>query len=226
MPARPRSTGCWPEVRAARSSCASRTPISSGPRASQSRRSSRTCAGWASTGPRVSTPAAITVRIDRPSGCTCIAPTPWSCCRRAPPITASVPPNSSRPIARPRSLPDVRRSTSAVAASISRDEARRRIDERREGGHPLSRARGQSRHRLQRSRSRRGALQHRGHRRSGPRALRRCSRVQLRRRHRRCADGDHACDPRRGSHLEYAATAAAVRGVRMAAAGRLRTCRW
>ena len=52
------------------------------------------------------------------------------------------------------------------------------------------------------------------------------SRVQLRRRHRRCADGDHARDPRRGSHLEHAAAAAAVRGVRMDAAASSRTCRW
>ena len=44
------------------------------------------------------------------------------------------------------------------------------------------------------------------------------SRLQLRRRDRRCADGDQPRDPRRGSHLQHAAAAAAVRGVRVEAA--------
>ena len=53
----------------------------------------------------------------------------------------------------------------------------------------------------------------------GARALRRHPRLQLRRGDRRCADGDHACDSRRGSHLEHAAADPAVRGVRLDAAG-------
>ena len=62
-------------------------------------------------------------------------------------------------------------------------------------------------------------LQHRGDRRSGDRALGRPARVQLRRRGRRCADGDHARDPRRGSHLEHAAAGADLPGARLHAAG-------
>ena len=53
----------------------------------------------------------------------------------------------------------------------------------------------------------------------GARALGRHARLQLRRRRRRCADGDHARDPRRGPHLEHAAAGAALRGVRLDAAG-------
>ena len=68
------------------------------------------------------------------------------------------------------------------------------------------------------SRPRRGHVQHRRHRRSGPRALRRPSRLQLRRRRRRCADGDYACDPRRGSHLEHAAAGAPLSRARFRAA--------
>ena len=45
------------------------------------------------------------------------------------------------------------------------------------------------------------------------------SRLQLRRRRRRCADGSDACGPRRGSHLEHAAADPAVRGARLHAAG-------
>ena len=69
-------------------------------------------------------------------------------------------------------------------------------------------------------------FQHRRHRRSGHRARRRHARLQLRRRRRRCADGDDACDPRRGSHLEHAAAGPAVRGARLHAAGASRTWRW
>jgi hypothetical protein len=49
-------------------------------------------------------------------------------------------------------------------------------------------------------------------------ALRQRGRLQLRRRDRRCADGDHARHPRRGSHLEHAAADPALRGVRLDAA--------
>ena len=45
------------------------------------------------------------------------------------------------------------------------------------------------------------------HRRSGHRARRRTSRLQLRGRRRRCPDGDDACHQRRGPHLEHAAAA-------------------
>ena len=49
----PRSTtGCWPAARAARSSCASRTPTASARRPRTSSRSSTRCAGWSSTGTR------------------------------------------------------------------------------------------------------------------------------------------------------------------------------
>ena len=113
------------------------------------------------------------------------------------------------------------RAAAEVCRALPRHPARRGAPpdrERRAGGHPLPRAR-RPRRRLQRRRPRRGALQHRRHRRSGARAVRRHPRLQLRRRHRRCADGGHACDPGRGSHLEYAAADPAVRGVRMEAAG-------
>ena len=53
----------------------------------------------------------------------------------------------------------------------------------------------------------------------GARPVRRHAGVQLRRRRGRCADAGDACGSRRGPHFEHAATGAAVRGVRMAAAG-------
>ena len=182
------------------------------------RASSRTCGGWGSTGTRASRPAATTARTGSPSGCTSTARTPWSCCRAARRITASAPPSSSKPIGRRRSPRAGRRSTSAAAATIPRDEARRRIED---GEKAVIRFRVPDgpRRRVRRRRARRGALQHRRHRRSGAGAVGRRARLQLRRRHRRCADGDHARGPRRGSHLEHAAAGAAVRGVRLDAAG-------
>ena len=89
---------------------------------------------------------------------------------------------------------------------------------RRAAGDPLPRARG-PRRRLQRRGARRRPVSHRRHRRSGHRPRRRHARLQLRRRRRRCADGDDACDSRRGSHLEHAAADPAVRGARLHAAG-------
>ena len=51
-------------------------------------------------------------------------------------------------------------------------------------------------------------------------------RLQLRRGRRRCADGDHARDPRRGPHLQHAAAGAALRGARLHAAGVRAPRRW
>ena len=59
---------------------------------------------------------ARSVSPDR-SGCTSIARTRWSCCRRGTRITASVRRSSSRPIARRRWPTAARRSTSAAAAT-------------------------------------------------------------------------------------------------------------
>ena len=115
------------------------------------------------------------------------------------------------------SRPGVRRSTPAPAATFRPRTAR--------GGStrasaPAVRFRVPERHRrhVPGSRPRRRHLQHRRHRRSGPRALRRPSGLQLRGGRRRCADGDHACDPRRGPHLEHAAAGAALSRARLRAA--------
>ena len=62
-------------------------------------------------------------------------------------------------------------------------------------------------------------VQHRRHRRPGASCGRTAAGLQLRGRRRRCADGDHACDSRRGSHLEHAAADPALRGARLHAAG-------
>ena len=130
---------------------------------------------------------------------------------------ASAPPNSSRPIARRRSPQDVRRSTSGrcrgmrvMSHGVASRMARRRLS-----GFACPRYRDVVFTDLVRGEV---ALPHRRHRRSRARPVGRRPRLQLRRRHRRCVDGHHACDPRRGSHLEHAAAAAAIRGVRMAAA--------
>ena len=63
---------------------------------------------------------------------------------------------------------------------------------------------GGSRGCLHRRGPRRRQVSHRRDRRSRDRSRRRPPGLQLRRGRRRCADGDHACDPRRGSHLEHA----------------------
>ena len=51
-------------------------------------------------------------------------------------------------------------------------------------------------------------------------------RIQLRGRRRRCADGDHARDSRRGSHLEHAAAGAALSGARVSRRRSSRISRW
>ena len=107
---------------------------------------------------------------------------------------------------------------SGTCRRLSREQAAERDRRRRAAGHPLPRARG-PRGRLHRRRARRRAFPHRRHRRSGHRPRRRPPGLQLRRRGRRCADGDDACDPRRGSHLEHAAADPALRGARLHAAG-------
>ena len=102
--------------------------------------------------------------------------------------------------------------------NIPRDEARARDRGRRAGGRFASACRTAT----ARSRSTISCaarvVSDRRHRRLRAPALGRRPRLQLRRRRRRCADGDHARDSRRGSHLEHAAAAAALRGVRLDAA--------
>ena len=81
------------------------------------RPSSRTCAGWASTGrgrrrrrrARTVSPVRAAAHLSRPRGGADVA--------RARPTTASVRRSSSKPIARPRSPAGRRRSTSAAAAT-------------------------------------------------------------------------------------------------------------
>ena len=113
------------------------------------------------------------------------------------------------------------RTAGALLGTLPLDHSRRGRGanrRRRASRHPLPRPRG-PRGCLQRRRARAGPVSHRRHRRPDHRPRRRHARLQLRRRGRRCADGDHACDPGRGPHLEYAAAAAAVRGARVFAAG-------
>ena len=88
---------------------------------------------------------------------------------------------------------------------------------RRAPGDPLQGAAVDRGH-VQRLGPRRGDVQYRGHRRSRAGAIRRPARLQLRRRDRRRADGGDARDPRRGSHLEHAAAAAALPRARLHAA--------
>ena len=137
---------------------------------------------------------------------------------RARAITASVPPRRSKRIARRSSRRDCRRNTPAPAATSRRTKRRRRKDSGEAAGRSPARARRPQRH-VQRRRPRRGHVSHRRDRRSRARSLGRHSRLQLRRRHRRCVDEGDARDSRRGSHLEYAAADPALRGVRLSAAG-------
>ena len=88
---------------------------------------------------------------------------------------------------------------------------------RRDGGRAVARA-GRSHGELRRSRARHGVVPHRRDWRSGDRAGRRQSGLQLRGRHRRRADAHHARGPRRGPHLEHAATTARLRGLWLDAA--------
>ena len=75
------------------------------------------------------------------------------------------------------------------------DEAQAPKRERGSGRRPAARARRPQRH-VQRRRPRRGHVSHRRDRRSGAGPLGRHSRLQLRRRHRRCVDEGDARDPR------------------------------
>ena len=116
------------------------------------------------------------------------------------------------------------RSRGRAAAEVSRDlprpGARGGAAARGGGrarGRPLPRARAPRRV-VPGSRPRRSHLQHRRHRRSGPRPLRRPSRLQLRGGRRRRADGDHARDPRRGPHLEHAEAGADLPRARLRSA--------
>ena len=185
--------------------------------ASPRRASSRTCAGSASTGTKGPTSAARAGPTASPSACISItsyanellAARPCLLLfLRAAEARGGSPRDAGRgpAAALRRHLP--RPVARGGAAAHRRGRARRR---------PLPRARAYRRL-VPGSRSRRGHLQHRRHRRSGPRALRRPSRLQLRRGRRRCADGDHARDPRRGPHLEHAAAGAALPGARLRAA--------
>ena len=107
---------------------------------------------------------------------------------------------------------------SARADRFRRDAAAARIAA---GERPVVRLRVpvESRGRVRRRGPRPCGVSHRRHRRPGARALGRHSRLQLRRGDRRCADARDARGPRRGSHLEHAAADAALRGVRLDAAG-------
>ena len=185
----------------------------------RARPSSTTCGGWGSTGTKASRPAAThgpyrqseRLHIYRAHAVELLS-------RGARLSLLLLAPSSSRPIGRRRSPRAGRRSTSAAAAT---SRATRRGGASRTARRPSIRfrvpddrdvvfddvVRGEVRFNTER------------HRRSGARALRRRARLQLRRRHRRCADGDHARGPRRGSHLEHAAADAALRGVRLDAAG-------
>ena len=109
--------------------------------------------------------------------------------------------------------------------NIPPDEAHDADRRRRTPRHPLRGAR-ERRGQLPGSGARRSLVQQRRDRRSGPGSLRRPPGVQLRRRRRRCGDGDYARDPRRGPHLEYAAAGAALSGARLHAAASSRTCHW
>ena len=203
---------------AARSSSASRTPTSSGRPRSRSAASSRTSGGSGSTGTRASRKAATTGRTGSPSASTSIGRTSSNCCRMDKAYRCFCPPEQlemDRHAALRQGQPP---KYVGRCRDISREEARGRVAEWRASGHSIPCARQQDR-RFRGPGARRGPLQHRRHRRSGPSAIGRHSRVQLCRGDRRCADGDYARDPRRGSHLEHTAAAAALRRVRMAAAG-------
>ena len=89
---------------------------------------------------------------------------------------------------------------------------------RREGRDSFPRAGGRRRGVRGRG-ARAGALQHERDRRSRAGALGWSARLQLCRRDRRRADGDHARGARRGPHLQHATPGAALSGVRMDAAG-------
>ena len=67
--------------------------------------------------------------------------------------------------------------------------------------------------------ARHGVVPHRCHRRPGDRARRWHPGLQLRGRHRRCAHGDQPRRARRRPHLEHAAAAPGLRGLRLGAAG-------
>ena len=203
--------------RAARSSCASRTPTSSGRRASRRRRSSRPALARARLGrgarhrrraravPPVRAAAPLSVVRAR------------SCSPPARRTTASARPRSSKPSARRRSPTDGRRATPAPAAGC---RASRRAARIAAGERPAIRFRVPEDRDVvfTRRRARRRPVPDRRHRRSGHRPRRRHARLQLRRRGRRCADGGDARGARRGSHLEHAAADPAVRGARLHAA--------
>ena len=125
---------------------------------------------------------------------------------------------------RPRPLAAGRPARYSGRCRRSRGRCRGADCGRRAAGHPLPRP-GGPRGRLHRRRPRRGEISDRGHRRPDHRPRRRDACLQLRGRDRRCADGDHARDPGRGSHLEYAAAALLYEalGFRRRSS---RTCRW
>ena len=176
----------------------------------------------ASTGTRGRTSAARTVRTGSPSGCTCTASYAERAAReRARRTTAS---------ARAEQLEAERQAALAagqpaeVPGHVPRDLRRPRrapaIDAARAGRSSASACRRTARSSFAGPRCAATVAFHtERHRRSGPRALRRHARLQLRRRGRRCADGGDARDSRRGSHLEHAAADAALRGARVHAAG-------
>ena len=213
----------WLLARAARrrrSSCASRTPTPSDRRASRSRRSSTTCAGWGSTGTRGRTSAGRTARTASPSGSTLYQAAAARARRARPRLLLLLHARAARSRARRRRWPQAcRRSTAAGAGGRSRRRGGRRVARaarRRRCGLPCRAGRDVTFHDLVRGDV---TFSTRRHRRSRHRPVRRAARLQLRRRRRRRADGDHARDSRRGSHLEHAAAGADLRGAGRRAAG-------
>ena len=138
--------------------------------------------------------------------------------RRTRRTTASARPSSSRPSARRRSPPGGRRATRARCRRLSREQAAARIAA---GERPAIRFRVPEDRDVVFTDVVRGEVRFHTDVIGDPVIVRADGHpgLQLRRRRRRCADGDDACDPRRGSHLEHAAADAAVRGARVHAAG-------
>ena len=205
---------------AARSSCASRTPTSSARRASRRRRSSTTCGGSGSSGTRArrrrparpvpAVGAAAPLRVARRASCSTRGHAYYCFCsaeqleaERQAALAAGQPPQYAG---------TCRRSRADAGARARRRPASAPVD-------PVPRARATARSSSTTSCAATSRFHTERHRRPGARALRRHARLQLRRGRRRCADGGHARDPRRGSHLEHAAADAALRGARVHAAG-------
>ena len=211
--------------RRCRSCSGSKTPTPNDRPSSRSSQSSRTCAGWGSTGTKGRTPVAPygpyrqSERLDLYRATA--ASTSSSAASRTYCFCSPEQLEAERQAALAAGLPPKYSGTLPGARSGRRGAPGRG---RRAGGDSV-RGAGQPRRDVPRSRARRRDVQHRRHRRSGHRPIGRPAGLQLRRRDRRRPDGDHARDSRRGSHLEHAAAGAALRGARSARRRRSRTSR-